>query len=185
MVCKCGARVKASLGARRYHRFQQAESALSRSLAKIGGPRTGTGRGAPAKRRSKLREPVSGEAAERDRLAADSAGLRDDRGALETGRASHPPATIDAHRRARTTSAARRRSNAETDTGPRPFPARSANAPPSIQPASRDPGTIAVRTRFPAGTPGGRTPDARDERWPVRNRPGNTRPAIEPSLTVT
>src|SRR5947199_9838669 len=83
---------------------------------------------------------------------------------------SHRAKIDEARRCAQTTSVVQRRLNAKTDSGLTPFHAPSANARPSIQPASRDPGAIAAHTRFPAGTPGGRTPDARDGPWPIRSR---------------
>src|SRR6266478_6195282 len=85
-------------------------------------------------------------------------------------RSSHRAKTDGARRCAQTTSVVRRRLNAETDNGLTPFHAPSVNARPSIQPASRGPGAIAAHTRFPAGTPGGRTPDARDGPWPIRSQ---------------
>ena len=91
------------------------------------------------------------------------------------------PVTNDARLYAETTSAVRTRLTAETENGPGPFHARSASAPPSIQPASRDRDTIEARTRFPAGTRGGRTPDARDEQWPIRSQHRNERRPSNPA----
>src|ERR1700704_4297287 len=96
------------------------------------------------------------------------------------------PVTNDARLYAETTSSVRTRLTAETENGPGPFRAPSASAQPSIQPASPDQGTIEARTRSPAGTRGGRTPDARDEQSPIRSRHRNEpRPSspAEPSHT--
>src|ERR1700681_42404 len=98
-----------------------------------------------------------------------------------TGTAPHRAKMNGARRRAQTPSAVRTHLNAETDNGLTPFHAPSVNAQSSIQPASRDLGTIAAHTRFPAETRGDRTPDARDERWPTHSQHGNERQPSNPA----
>src|SRR6267154_2174097 len=153
MVCKCGATVK---GSRPRHEAAARKSVLGmREPAPQLTPRGSYG--------SELRITTPGLSM----CARSGTGSR--------------PVTNDARLYAETTSAVRTRLTAETENGPGPFHAPSASAQPSIQPASRDQGTIEARTRFPAGTRGGRTPDARDEQSPIRSRHRNERRPSSPA----
>src|SRR5258708_4484684 len=187
MVCNCGATVKAaavqpgqpvlglrqSLFKRSGDRFASRNASNQQSRALFRFDRNGKGsrpRHEAAARKSALgmREPAP-EFTPPRLLWIKTAGLSM---CARSGTGSRP-VTNDARLYAETTSAVRTRLTAETENGPGPFHAPSASAQPSIQPASRDQGTIEARTRFPAGTRGGRTPDARDEQWPIRSRHRN------------
>src|SRR5258708_3332025 len=143
MICKCGAMVKEAGGAAEMACFRAQTEAERQHLS--------------AKSRLKGEPGRFVRAAGRSMCAP-----------AETS--SHRAKTAGARLCAQTTSVVQRRWNAETDNGLTPFHAPSVNARPSIQPASQDPCAIAAHTRFPAGTPGGRTPDARDGPWPIRSR---------------